>query len=181
MAVPKPYDQAALQQKRQQFIQGQKDTIDRSFRGAQQEQEDAINRRMTSLGQANSGAAMNLQMKGRDQLIGQKSQALQDVAGQEMQLDMADRDLALKKDFFDTEQRNKISELDLAERQFQMDKDTTEFNKRMAELSMNQSDPGLFGDLSLKGIGKKGIGAAVGSAVMGPVGAIAGITKGGGK
>ena len=135
---------------RKQFFQSKRDEIDRNFRGAQQEQEDQIARRMAAIGQSGSGAAMGLSLKGREMIENQEQAAKGALAGQEAgeemnyltANEMADKDRSFKQKLFDLENANKLKELDLAERQFLLDKDTTEFNKEMALLEFNRPGPG---------------------------------------
>lgn len=70
--------------------------------------------------------------------------------GRLFQGDLAARDLAQKNKIFDFESSTKLKELDLAQQQFELDKSTTEFNKRMAELSQNSDSKkgGLVEDIT---------------------------------
>ena len=58
--------------------------------------------------------------------------------GRMFQEKMADKDMAQKREIFEFERTAKLREMDLAQQQFELDKATTEFNKRMAELSSSQ-------------------------------------------
>lgn len=118
-----------------------------------------IKRRFAALGQAGSGAQIGTTLKAQNENANLHQKAVGDLAGQQLQADMqsqelkeardfqsgmADKDMALKREFFDREQGNVAKQMDLAERQFAFDKETTEFNKRMAELESNRKAPGLF-------------------------------------
>lgn len=118
-------------------------------------------------------------------------QANEANTARQFQGSMSDKDIAFKQKLADTEQGNKLQEIDLAKQQFALDKDTTEFNKRMAEIEAGATPgKGMFGQLTsnLEDAGKTilggAVGSAIGGAVLGPVGniggAIAGITGGGG-
>jgi hypothetical protein len=163
---PKPLAPAGpdIRQMRQKFFAGRRDEAQRQTLGQQQQADDLITRRMAAIGQSGSGAAMGAQLKARGEIQAQGANALNELAGQEMQGDMqealADKDMSFKQGMFDVEQGNKLQELDLAKKQFLLDKDTTEFNRRMAELEMNQEDGGLLGSGGVLGTGlggKKGI------------------------
>jgi hypothetical protein len=187
MAAP-PYAPQGpdIQGMRQQFYKTKQDDLNRNFNAAQQDQGDAINRRMTAIGQAGSGAAIGLQIKGRDQVEAQRAQASNALTGQQAQEDMqylasnemADKDRQFKQGMFDTEQGNKIKELDLAQKQYELDRDTTEFNKEMARLGLKDDQKGfLDGILPSGGMADKALGASVGT-VAGPIGMIAGAKTG---
>ena len=71
-----------------------------------------------------------------------------------------------QKRMFDIEQANKLRQLDLAQQQFELDKDVTAFNKRLAEIEAGRTPPGLldsFGNL----LGNRGgfLGSGVGDQV----------------
>jgi hypothetical protein len=109
--------------------------------------------------------------KNRDAATEAERQAMSDVNAQELQIGegdatrafqskegetarafqagLADKDFSFKQRLADIEQGNKLKELDLAERQFLLDKDTTEFNKRMAEAEAagGGGEKGVMGDL----------------------------------
>lgn len=185
-------DYGAMKQK---FFQGRRDDIERNANAQGQQVGDALTRRFAAIGQSGSGAAMAAQLKGQEQVQGQANQARNELAGAEVQsmepdiqrqfqekLTMGDQ--AFKKGMFDVEQGNKLKELDLAERNFALDKDTTEFNKRMAEIEANREAPGLFGSL-MPGMSNKKMGGALGGLhgaglgmALGPVGGVAGAITG---
>lgn len=60
---------------------------------------------------------------------------------------LAGQDLAFKQSSFNTEQSNKLKELELAQQQFNLDKETTEFNKNLAaaEAGGSSNESGLGG------------------------------------
>ena len=160
-----------VNQLRQQFFKSKQDEVNRQFTGAQQEQQDALTRRFTALGQAGSGAAMGAQLKGQAQLEGQRSQALGDLGGQEAQMAMAsqeaqlgrdfagaesalgrdfqggeaqkardfqggqfDREFGLKGQMFDFEKGSKLRELDMAQRQQDMDQMAQLYNQAVSTI-----------------------------------------------
>ena len=134
---------------RAQFFQKRRDDVGRDANASAQAQGDAINRRMTSIGQANSGAAVAAQMKLNEAAQAQKQSALNDVTGQELQAGEGDlareqqggqfgQTLAAQKEMFNTEQGNKLAAIDMAQKQFAMDQDAQAFNMRLAELQSGQ-------------------------------------------
>ncbi len=172
-----------IQAMRRGMYQTRRDDANRSVNAAAQENQDMIQRRMSALGQSGGGAAMGLSMKAKEQGEDMRRRAMSDIGAQESAdtlqsmeaqlgrdfasgesklgrdfqrsfgLEMADKDMAFKKGMFDTEQGNKLKEMDLMERQFAMDKDTTEFNKRMAEIEAGRKPPGMLDGLGLGGLG----------------------------
>lgn len=149
---------ADINDMRKNFYTQRRADVERQARGSQQEGEDALKRRFTSLGSAGSGAELTLQAKAREQGDLARSQAINEVSGQEAsimaqeneadtqrkfassesdkQRKLAGDDMGFKREIFQAEQGNKLREFDLAQKQFEMDKDTTEFNKRLAEGSL---------------------------------------------
>lgn len=182
---------------RKQFFDSKRSDIERQAKGAQQMQEDAIQRRFSSLGASGSGAAIGAQIKGRESVEATKNQAFNELGGQELQANIEDerfketlneaqrgrdfqesqrkasemfqsgeskvgREFAAaqaalergqRETFFGAEQANKLKEFDLAERQFALEKDAQDFNKRMAEIMQAQEDPGLLGSGGFLGTG----------------------------
>lgn len=166
MALPKPPGAPPpppdVNQLRQQFFKSKQDDVNRQFTGAQQEQQDALTRRFTAMGQAGSGAAIGAQMKGQADLEGQRSRALGDLSGQEAQMQMAsqeaqagrdfqgleaqkqrdftkdfqggqfDKEFGLKQNVFDLEKTSKLRELDLAQQQQDMDQMAQLYNQAVA-------------------------------------------------
>jgi hypothetical protein len=173
---PKPIqpNPAAL---RTQFFQGQRDDVSRQANAARQQNDDLITRRMAAIGQSGSGAALGAQIKGREAVDQQRDAALGGIRSQEAGVQMqqaeadtgrafqerlSDKDAALKSKFFDVENKNKLSELDLARQQFALDKDTTEFNKRLALMEAGKKGPG-----GVLGTGVKSVGMEAGKKVFG--------------
>lgn len=155
---------ADIQAMRQKFFQGRRDDIERQGRGQVQEAQDALTRRFTTLGQAGSGAAIAASQKAREGIQANVNSAQNELAGHELQgfeqdatrdfaRQQAKDDMSFKKGLFDVEQGNKLKEIDLAERQFALDKDTTAFNRRLAEAEMGRKNPGLFGGDGFLGTG----------------------------
>ncbi len=182
---------ADIQAMRNQFFQNKKADIDRNATARSQQESDVINRRMTSIGQAGSGAAIAAGVKAREGVEAQAQQARNDLSGQELQATvqedqfgrqlaeaqkgrdfqageskvgrefaagqnllgqqftekMSDKDIGVKREFFNTEQGNKLRQMDLEDKRFEHDKETTEFNKRMAELEAGRKPPGLLDGL----------------------------------
>ena len=164
MAVPD------VNQMRSKFFEGRRADIERQGRGQMQEAGDSLKRRFASLGQVGSGAAIAAEQKAREGIQANVSNAQNELAGQEyaaeaqsaeaelgrkFSSDQAAKDMQFKKQLFDVEQGNKVKEIDLAERQFQLDKDTTAFNRRLAELESGKEDPGLLGGGGFLGTGLK--------------------------
>lgn len=176
MQPPKPpQDVNAMRQK---FFSGQRDDIERQQNMAGQQASDAIQRRMASIGQAGSGAAMGLELKSQRDIAEQGNAQRNALGGQELQANIQSQEAQLGRDLqesqfgrnleqqagqfgkqmeasrgmFDVEQGNKLKQLDLAERQFGLDKDVTAFNQRMAEIEANRPTPGMFGNLGIPGL-----------------------------
>jgi len=178
---------ATADELRNKFMAQRRQDIETQANRADQQQQEALNRRFTSLGQGASGAAIKAgqlasqgiqEQKGRQlgELEGQAAQQelatqlqREQIAGQQgFAKEMAGRDEALKREFFNTEQENKLKQLDLAERQFQLDKDAQEFNKRLAEIEAGRQPGGMFDNL----LGNRG--GFMGTGVGGGTGATAG-------
>ncbi len=115
-------------------------------------------------GAAQRDAAMN-------QIGGLELQAGEADIGRQFAVQQGDKDMAFKRSLFDLEQGNKVKELNLAERQFALDADTTGFNRRMAELEANRETPGLLGGGGFMGTGID-MKNPVGSISKDPVGAL---------
>ncbi|MEZ0392070.1 MAG: hypothetical protein ACAH59_07650 [Pseudobdellovibrionaceae bacterium] len=193
---------------RDDFLQSRRNEASQKSQSTLQQGEDAIQRRFAAMGASGSGAQIAAMQKNRDAANEVARQGEADVNSQALQFaegdtgrsfqgnlsrELADKDINFKKGLADTEQGNKLKELDLAERQFLLDKDTTEFNKRMAEIEASrQPDKGLLGNIpgGLAGgarIALDPVGSLTGSRELGfisnPVGSIAAnvIPGGGGK
>jgi len=126
------------------------------FSSEKQGGNDAIQRRFASMGALNSGAAIKQQQVFQDKLREQQANALGDLGAQEagqlanmnderkFQIDVMNRDNAFKQKVFSFERASKLKELDLAKKQFQMDWESTEFNKRLADLEAGRKPPGML-------------------------------------
>ena len=168
-----------LYQQRNKFFDQKRQQQIGSVNAAEQEQQDALQRRFTAMGAANTGAAISAQQKQGEASAAQRRQVENDITGQQMQLNegdvnrqfqteeaqkgrefsgreaqlgrefskgMSEQDLAFKKQLYDTEQQNKLKQMDLAERQFALDKDAQAFNQRMAEIAASDQGGGGFFD-----------------------------------
>jgi hypothetical protein len=171
---------------RAKFFQAQRDNIERNVRGQQQDAGDALSRRFAAIGQSGSGAAINAQIKSQQAIDANANEARSNLSGQELQANMADaeaqkardfqaqqadKDAALKREMFDTENKNKLSELDLARQQFLLDKDTTAFNRALAEAEAGKKNTGLLGSVFGDSLGSAG---GVARVVANPIQAITG-------
>jgi hypothetical protein len=121
---------------------------------------NALKRKFTSIGAAGSGSAIKMQQQLLDQGARQKADAIRDIDTQE-QAELSNRELAqadmdFKQRVFNFDKGSKLHELDLAERQQQIDSTSTEFNKRLAEFQARPPKHGLLtsvlGDLILRSI-----------------------------
>ena len=93
--------------------------------------------------------------------------------GRQFQQGLANQDINLKREFFNTEQGNKLKQLDLAERSFQLEKDAQEFNKRLAEIQsaqntdvMARNRQGLLGMGGFLGTGLGGEKGLLGTGIL---------------
>jgi len=140
-----------LMDARKRFFQSKLDDANQSANRAREQGQDALTRRFTALGASGSGAAIAAMANNNEQAEELRRKAVNDVAGQELQVQeadlardfqggMADRDVEFKQGLSNVEQANRLKQIDLAERQFALDKDVTAFNMRMAEI-----DAGLDG------------------------------------
>lgn len=195
---------ADLQGQRQQFFKQKGEQQQGQIQGETQGNVEALQRRFTSMGAANTGASIAAEQKARDAGLAQQRQATTDLAGQQLQAGegdiarqaqteesalgrafagqqaqlgqtfqgeqarlgreaslgeagaarafqekMANQDIGFKRELAGTEQGNKIREMDLAQQQFQLDKDTTAFNQRMAEIEAGRTpSTGISGQIS---------------------------------
>jgi len=161
------------QKMREQFLKGRRDEAQQASTGALQQGEDAIQRRFASMGASGSGAQIAAMQKNRDAAADIQRKGLADVNTQELQMGetdtargfqsteaekarqaqagLASQDLGFRRDVFGSEQSNKLRELDMAQKQFDIDKETTDFNKRLA-----LREAGLpSGDVSIEELRKK--------------------------
>ncbi len=169
---------ATTKKMRDDFLQTRKNEAGQRASTSLQQGEDALQRRFTAMGSANSGAHVAALQKNRDAASEVARQGAADVNSQALQFaesdsgrgfqsdeakiqrdfqgGLADKDFAFKERLSGIEQGNKLKEIDLAERQFALDKDTTEFNKRMAEIEAGREAPKGPLDGITKGIGSIG-------------------------
>lgn len=77
----------------------------------------------------------------QEALLARQAQLGEAEKARKFQQGMAERDIGARRELFDIENKNKIRELDLALQQFDLDKDTIAFNKRMAEIQAGQTAP----------------------------------------
>lgn len=196
---------------RDQFFQNRRGEASQAGNAQLQQGEDAIQRRFASMGASGSGAQVAAMQKNREAAADTQRKGLADVGNQELQASegdagrsfqsneaeaarqfqggLAGKDLEFKTKYADIDQGNKLKQLDLAQQQFNLDKDTTAFNERMAEIEANQTpDKGPLGNLLApitgaisKNPGGAAAGSLLGGAAMGPIGNIAGAIVGGGK
>lgn len=167
-------DIASLEDQKKKFYQQRRDEAQRGAQAIQQEGESAINRRFSSLGMQGSGAAIAANIKNREVAEASRQKAMADISGQETQQNMAeaeqersrqfasgeaqkgrdfqrglsDQELALRRDMMAFDKESKLKGFDLAEKQFQLAKDSEEFNRRLAELAMGgqpSEDGGILG------------------------------------
>jgi hypothetical protein len=113
---------------------------------------DVLKRRFASMGSTGSGAQLKLEQQAieegskakadqlkemdlaqEDQIAAREEQRMLQQAQMDQQTNMAQADLNFRTKVFSFERGSKLHELDLAERQQQIDTASTEFNKRMAE------------------------------------------------
>lgn len=136
-----------LKKMREQYFQSRRAEARGAVGASMQGGEDAITRRFASMGSSGSGAQIAALQKNREAAQAAERQGLADVNAQELQQEsaineaeaarsfqghLAGQDLGFRRDVFGAEQGNKLKELDLAQKQFDIDKATTEFNKRLA-------------------------------------------------
>lgn len=142
---------------REKFIQGNRDALSRQFNARSQDTQDTLARRFSSMGMGNSGAALKTSLNAENE-IGQARLDAENQVGQQAlasQLQMeeqsnarqfaanqANADLATKGQMFDIEQGDKRNAIDMAQKQFILDQDTTEFNKRIAEIESRKPSGG---------------------------------------
>lgn len=154
--APPPQD---LSMMRKNFFNQRRQEAQQNVNAQGQEAQDAIQRRFSSLGAAGSGAQMGVMQKARDAAADQGRVATRDIDQGELQANMAaqEADLGrqeaqkgrdLQSQFFNTEQGNKLKQLDLAERNFQLEKEAQDFNRAMAEAEANRKPNGILSNLT---------------------------------
>lgn len=156
--LPRPKAQGPdLAQLRQKMFSGKSAEIDRNAIGQQQQADDAITRRMTALGQAGSGAAINASLKARESVQNSANQARNDLSGRQAEAELggaiADRDFNFKQQAFDEELANSDRQFALAQTGLENDIANTAFNRRMAEIGLSKGKPGVLGTLAGAGAG----------------------------
>lgn len=162
----------ALMAQRQKFAQAQMDDTNRQGIAAQQNSEDAIQRRFASMGMQNSGAALGAQAeanRGIDaQMLAQKNAlgAQQSAADASMAENQAGRDQASEEanagraqaaNQFGTQNATQMAEfnsqLQAAQNQGLIDAGTTFFNQQLASQEANRKPLGLLGQGGFLGTG----------------------------
>jgi hypothetical protein len=160
-----------INQMRQQFFRQKQADVGQQFKAAEQDQQDVLNRRFAALGQAGSGAQMGTMLKGQQQLQQQRQSAMGDIAGQELQANLASqeaelgrgfqsseaekgrgfqsteaekarqaqesqfgREYGLKQNIFDLEKTSKLRELDMAQKQQDMDQMAQFYNQALSTI-----------------------------------------------
>ena len=176
-----------LQAMRTQFFNQRRAQAEGQATAAGQEQQDVIGRRFAALGQSGSGAYLKAMQNQAIQNQQAKAGALGDITGQEAganaQAAAQANQMGFAQNQADVAQANTLRQLDMAERQFRIDADTTSFNRRMAELAHEADAEGSGGGLggALGGALSGGMtGAATGFMLGGPAGAAYGAAAGGG-
>lgn len=101
----------------------------------------------------------------KESLAGRNFSADESRLGREFQGGLAAKDEAMKREFFGVEQGNTQKQIQLAREQFELDKDTTAFNRRMAEIESQKEDPGLLGQGGFLGTGLDPKAGGLGGAV----------------
>lgn len=168
-----------IKKMRDQFFKSKREEAVGGANAQAQEGSDAIQRRFASMGASGSGAQIAAMQKNREAGMDATRKAQADVGAMELQAGeqdagrsfqmneantarqfqsgMADKDMAFKQRLADTDQSNKLVELDLAKQQFALDKDTTAFNQRMAEIEAGREpSKGMFDKIgdNIESVGK---------------------------
>lgn len=181
---------------RAKFFQSQRDIANQdiarqradAFRAQNQQQDEAqdmIRRRFASMGAGGSGAEIAALAKLNEQgLAGQRdindrigAGVLDNLRSQEqnaeLQQALAGRDELFKRELAGTDQANKLAQLDMAMKQFEIDKDTTAFNRRMAEIeygantnATRRARAGLLGQGGFLGTGLGAEGGLLGTGLL---------------
>jgi len=135
-------------------------------------------------------AGVGRQFQSSEADLARKFQSTESEAQRAFQGSLAEKDMALKQKLADTDQTNKLAELDLARQQFALDKDTTAFNQRMAEIEAGRTpEKSLITKITdipgniVGGVGSNAgsiAGGLAGGAALGPVGNVVGAIAGGG-
>lgn len=131
----------------------------------------AIARRFAAIGGLNSGAAIKAQQMAHQQADQQREDAVRDVdiaegqmaqqqahqsseaeKARQFQADQAGQDRGFQEKVFSFDKESKLKQLDLAFQQFDLQKDESAFNRRLARYQAGQSG-GLFGGGGFLGTG----------------------------
>jgi hypothetical protein len=120
----------------QRRFSGVKEKVGQQANAQLQSNTNALQRRFASQGAAGSGAAIKAEMMAQQNSETAKNDALMQVEGMEaeamMNKDLAQADMDFKSRVFSFERGSKMHELDLAERQQQIDTVATEINAKTA-------------------------------------------------
>lgn len=127
---------------------------------------NALNRRFTAMGSAGSGAQIKLQQQALENAERMKQDSMREIdaneaaeaaqrddaramaqAQMDQQTNLAQADMDFRNRVFSFERGSKLHELDLAERQQQIDTATTEFNSRVAAESARPKKGGFLSSL----------------------------------
>jgi hypothetical protein len=127
---------------------------------------NALNRRFTAMGSSGSGAQMKLQQQTLENAERTKQDSMREIdaneaaeaaqrddaramaqAQMDQQTTLAQADMDFRNKVFSFERGSKLHELDLAERQQQVDTATTEFNSRVAAESARPKKGGFLSSL----------------------------------
>lgn len=104
---------------------------------------NAVQRKFASMGAQGSGAQLKLEQLAQDQAVKQKEEAIAGIDAQEAaardsasnrtaQLNTSQADMDFRNRVFSFERGSKMRELDIMDKQAEVDRQTTEFNKRLA-------------------------------------------------
>jgi hypothetical protein len=127
---------------------GVKEKVGQQANAQLQTNTNALQRRFASQGAVGSGAAIKAEMLAQQNNETAKNDALMQVEGMEqeafMNRDMAQADMDFKSRVFSFERGSKMHELDLAERQQQIDTASTEINAKTAHEMAKPPKQGLI-------------------------------------
>lgn len=179
MDIATSKDFQGLQGLNESFKNSLTNRITNQARGQVNDMSDAVQRRFASQGGLNSGAFLKHEALQRDQInqkaqdsINEQTQGLDSklqeqlyqsglqntLQGQEADRQMefqraqGNADLAFKNRIAQFEAGSKLKEIDLAERSFESDVRTTDFNKRIAAAESKKGPGGILGGRVIPGI-----------------------------
>lgn len=212
-----------LQNQRQNFFKQQRALASGAEDANLQKNREALQRRFTSMGAANTGAALKADQDAINQSALNRQQALAGIGAQELQAGegdigrqfqaeqgdvgrkfqsqqedlarqfqagqgdvgrkfqemMADKDIGFKRGLADTEQMNKLKQMDLMERQFDQDKMIQEFNKQLAQQALDSqreaAEKGFLGGIGDQIFGKNFPGLSGGGGLLSSIGNMGGL------